>query len=109
MGDLAYPLVSDLKREISKSYDVLTEEGVALRGLFIIDREVRGVWEIISRRQEENKKSAEEGGEWHWVLRAALGGRSQCAMAHWNVRPMGRVHETRGWKSGREREGGGTG
>ena len=39
LGDLAYPLVSDLKREISESYGVLSDEGVALRGLFIIDKE----------------------------------------------------------------------
>lgn len=39
LGDLAYPLVSDLTKSISKSYGVLTEEGVALRGLFIIDKE----------------------------------------------------------------------
>ncbi|KAK9824057.1 hypothetical protein WJX72_007408 [[Myrmecia] bisecta] len=39
VGDLAYPLVSDLKREISLKYNVLTEDGVALRGLFIIDKE----------------------------------------------------------------------
>lgn len=40
VGDLNYPLVSDLKREISKKYNVLTDDGVALRGLFIIDKEV---------------------------------------------------------------------
>ena len=39
LGDLAYRLVADLKKEISSSFDVLTEEGVALRGLFIIDKE----------------------------------------------------------------------
>jgi len=39
LGDLAYPLVSDLKKEISKAYQVLTDDGVALRGLFIIDKE----------------------------------------------------------------------
>jgi peroxiredoxin (alkyl hydroperoxide reductase subunit C) len=39
VGDLAYPLVSDLKKEISKAYGVLTDEGIALRGLFIIDPE----------------------------------------------------------------------
>nr|AKE98873.1 Bas1 [Bangia fuscopurpurea] len=37
LGDLAYPLVSDLKKEISLSYNVLNSDGVALRGLFIID------------------------------------------------------------------------
>eukprot|EP00775_Hariotina_reticulata_P001363 gene1363-1704_t len=39
VGDLKYPLVSDLKKEISEAYGVLTQEGVALRGLFIIDKE----------------------------------------------------------------------
>lgn len=39
LGDLNYPLVADLKKEISKAYGVLTEDGIALRGLFIIDRE----------------------------------------------------------------------
>ena len=43
VGDLAYPLVSDLKREISSKYYVLTQDGVALRGLFIIDKEVSPV------------------------------------------------------------------
>jgi hypothetical protein len=32
--------VSDLKREIVQKYNVLTPDGVALRGLFIIDKEV---------------------------------------------------------------------
>jgi peroxiredoxin 2/4 len=36
IGDIAYPLVSDLKKEISTAYNVLDPEaGVALRGLFI--------------------------------------------------------------------------
>lgn len=40
VGDLNYPLISDLKKEISAAYNVLDPEaGVALRGLFIIDRE----------------------------------------------------------------------
>ncbi len=39
LGDLNYPLVADLKKEISKAYGVLTEDGIALRGLFIIDKE----------------------------------------------------------------------
>ncbi|WIA13938.1 hypothetical protein OEZ85_002508 [Tetradesmus obliquus] len=37
VGDLAYPLVSDLSKKISEAYGVLTDEGIALRGLFIID------------------------------------------------------------------------
>nr|YP_009332911.1 hypothetical protein [Membranoptera tenuis]AKL79167.1 hypothetical protein [Membranoptera tenuis] len=39
VGDLNYPLVSDLNKHISSSYNVLTEEGKSLRGLFIIDKE----------------------------------------------------------------------
>jgi peroxiredoxin 2/4 len=40
VGDLHYPLVSDIKKEISTAYNVLDPEaGVALRGLFIIDKE----------------------------------------------------------------------
>ena len=40
IGQIAYPLVSDIKKEISTAYNVLdSEAGVALRGLFIIDKE----------------------------------------------------------------------
>ena len=39
LGDLRYPLVSDLTKKIRKSYNVLTEQGTALRGLFIIDKQ----------------------------------------------------------------------
>ena len=40
LGDLEYPLVSDLTKEISSAYNVLdTHAGIALRGLFIIDQE----------------------------------------------------------------------
>ena len=40
VGELNYPLVADIKKEISAAYNVLDpEEGVALRGLFIIDKD----------------------------------------------------------------------
>nr|YP_009511070.1 2-Cys peroxiredoxin [Hydropuntia rangiferina]AXI96743.1 2-Cys peroxiredoxin [Hydropuntia rangiferina]UAD87426.1 2-Cys peroxiredoxin [Hydropuntia rangiferina] len=39
LGNLNYPLVSDLTKNISSSYNVLTDEGKALRGLFIIDKQ----------------------------------------------------------------------
>ena len=40
VGDLSYPLVSDIKKTISESYNVLDPDaGVALRGLFIVDKE----------------------------------------------------------------------
>ena len=37
LGDISYPLVADLKKDIARDYNVLDEEaGIALRGLFII-------------------------------------------------------------------------
>lgn len=40
IGDINYPLVSDIKKEISSAYNVLEPEaGIALRGLFIIDKD----------------------------------------------------------------------
>lgn len=39
LGDLNYPLISDLTKSISMSYNVLAADGKALRGLFIIDQE----------------------------------------------------------------------
>ncbi|XP_008799686.1 2-Cys peroxiredoxin BAS1, chloroplastic [Phoenix dactylifera] len=40
LGDLKYPLISDVTKSISKSYGVLIhDQGIALRGLFIIDKE----------------------------------------------------------------------
>jgi alkyl hydroperoxide reductase subunit AhpC len=39
LGPIKYPILSDLNKAISRSYGVLLEEaGVALRGLFLIDR-----------------------------------------------------------------------
>jgi len=40
LGKMQIPLVSDLTKEISRSYGVLLEDqGITLRGLFIIDPE----------------------------------------------------------------------
>ncbi len=39
IGNIQYPLVADLNKEISRDYEVLLEGGVALRGLFLIDKE----------------------------------------------------------------------
>ncbi len=38
IGPIKYPLVSDLTKQISRDYGVLLEGGVALRGLFLIDK-----------------------------------------------------------------------
>ncbi|WCL48167.1 peroxiredoxin [Leptospira sp. GIMC2001] len=37
IGDIRYPLIADVTKEISKSFGVLLDTGVALRGTFIID------------------------------------------------------------------------
>lgn len=39
IGDIKYPLVSDLTKQIARDYDVLTGEAVALRGTFLIDQQ----------------------------------------------------------------------
>ena len=40
IGQIGYPLVADLNKNIARDYGVLLEDaGVALRGLFLIDKE----------------------------------------------------------------------
>lgn len=39
LGQIDYPIVADLNKDISNSYDVLLPAGIALRGLFLIDKE----------------------------------------------------------------------
>lgn len=39
IGDVQFPLVADLDKSISKEYQVLIDAGIALRGLFLIDKE----------------------------------------------------------------------
>jgi peroxiredoxin (alkyl hydroperoxide reductase subunit C) len=39
IGQVKYPLVADLTKEIAKAYDVLLDGGVALRGSFLIDKD----------------------------------------------------------------------
>ncbi len=38
IGSIQYPLVADMDKSISRNYDVLLGESVALRGLFLIDK-----------------------------------------------------------------------
>ncbi len=37
LGDLNYPLLSDMTKDVSCDYNVLNEDGISLRGAFIID------------------------------------------------------------------------
>lgn len=39
LGEIKYPLVADLDKEIGKAYDVLLPDGITLRGLFLIDKD----------------------------------------------------------------------
>jgi peroxiredoxin (alkyl hydroperoxide reductase subunit C) len=39
IGQIKYPLVADLNKNISRDYGVLINDSVALRGLFLIDKE----------------------------------------------------------------------
>jgi len=39
IGQVRYPLVADLNKSISEAYGVLLPDGIALRGLFLIDKE----------------------------------------------------------------------
>ena len=38
LGDIKYPLLADLNKEIGSAYDVLLPGGICLRGLFLIDK-----------------------------------------------------------------------
>jgi peroxiredoxin (alkyl hydroperoxide reductase subunit C) len=39
LGQIKYPLVADLDKAIARAYDVLLASGIALRGLFLIDKQ----------------------------------------------------------------------
>jgi alkyl hydroperoxide reductase subunit AhpC len=39
IGDVAYPLIADLDKSIAEAYDCLLPDGIALRGLFLIDKQ----------------------------------------------------------------------
>ncbi|MEN8134078.1 MAG: peroxiredoxin [Thermodesulfobacteriota bacterium] len=39
IGNIQFPLISDLDKSISEAYDVLLPDGISLRGLFLIDKE----------------------------------------------------------------------
>ncbi len=39
LGDIQYPMVADLNKQIATDYNVLLDGGIALRGLFLIDKE----------------------------------------------------------------------
>ena len=49
LGDLNYPLASDITKQVARDYGVLIEEqGISLRGLFIIDPESVIRYQVVS-------------------------------------------------------------
>lgn len=48
IGDIRYPMISDITKEISSMYGVLREEeGISLRGLFVIDPEGTVRYQVV--------------------------------------------------------------
>jgi len=47
LGEIKYPLVSDIKKSISSDYRVLLDSGIALRGLFIINPEGNIQYQVV--------------------------------------------------------------
>lgn len=48
LGKINYPLASDMTKEVSRNYGILIEEdGIALRGLFIIDPEGKIRYSVV--------------------------------------------------------------
>ena len=37
LGEIDFPILSDINKDIAEKYEVLTEDGISLRGLFLID------------------------------------------------------------------------
>jgi alkyl hydroperoxide reductase subunit AhpC len=48
LGQINYPLVADLNKEIARAYDVLLPGGIALRGLFLIDKEGKVRHQVVN-------------------------------------------------------------
>jgi alkyl hydroperoxide reductase subunit AhpC len=48
LGDIRYPLVADLNKQIARDYDVLLDAGIALRGLFLIDRDGKVRHQVVN-------------------------------------------------------------
>lgn len=47
LGQINFPLLSDVKKTISADYGVLLDAGIALRGLFLINPEGKVVYQVV--------------------------------------------------------------
>ena len=53
LPEVEYPVLSDITRAMSRDYGVLIEDqGIALRGTFLIDREGMVIWSLVMERDE---------------------------------------------------------
>ena len=60
LGPISFPLIADVSHSLAKDYGVLiNEEGIALRGLFIIDK--KGIIRHISINDLPVGRSVDEG------------------------------------------------
>jgi alkyl hydroperoxide reductase subunit AhpC len=48
LGQIKYPLLADLTKHIGRDYGVLLDDGITLRGLFIIDPEGKVAFEMVT-------------------------------------------------------------
>jgi alkyl hydroperoxide reductase subunit AhpC len=47
LGEIRYPLLADVNKEAARSYQVLTDGGIALRGLFLISPEGNMEYQVV--------------------------------------------------------------
>lgn len=48
LGQIKYPLLADLTKHIGRDYGVLLDDGITLRGLYIIDPEGKVAFEMVT-------------------------------------------------------------
>jgi peroxiredoxin (alkyl hydroperoxide reductase subunit C) len=47
LGEIRYPLLADVSKKIAQDYGILSDEGIALRGLFLINPKGTVVYSIV--------------------------------------------------------------
>ncbi len=47
LGELKYPLIADVDKSLSRKYQVLNSEGIALRGLFLINPNQQIAYQVV--------------------------------------------------------------
>ncbi|MGZ4241985.1 MAG: redoxin domain-containing protein, partial [Actinomycetota bacterium] len=47
LGEIRYPLLADVNKDAARAYQVLTDGGVALRGLFLINPQGKIAYQVV--------------------------------------------------------------